>query len=100
MIHNLTSIHPKAQLGEEVVVEPFSTIHENVEIGAGTWIGSNVTIMEGARIGKNCKIFEGLQIPPVTTSPIHDDLETYWFRPNIRISYQDLHRYFFITLCN
>jgi len=65
MIHNLTSIHPKAQLGEEVVVEPFSTIHENVEIGAGTWIGSNVTIMEGARIGKNCKIFPGAVISAI-----------------------------------
>ena len=65
MIHNLTSIHPKAQLGEEVVVEPFSTIHENVEIGTGTWIGSNVTIMEGARIGKNCKIFPGAVISAI-----------------------------------
>ena len=65
MIHNLTSIHPKAQLGEEVVVEPFSTIHENVEIGAGTWIGSIVTIMEGARIGKNCKIFPGAVISAI-----------------------------------
>ena len=65
MIHDITSIHPKALLGENVTVEPFSSIHENVEIGAGTWIGSNVTIMEGARIGKNCKIFPGAVISAV-----------------------------------
>ncbi|MCW1952822.1 MAG: acyl-ACP--UDP-N-acetylglucosamine O-acyltransferase, partial [Flavobacteriia bacterium] len=49
-----------------VVVEPFTTIHNNVIIGEGTWIGSNVTIMEGARIGKNCNIFPGAVIsaPP------------------------------------
>lgn len=59
MIHSLTSIHPGAQLGKDVVVEPFSSIAENVVIGDGTWIGPNVTIMDGARIGKNCKIFPG-----------------------------------------
>lgn len=55
----LNYIHPNAKLGNNVVVEPFTTIADNVEIGEGTWIGPNVTIMSGARIGKNCKIFPG-----------------------------------------
>jgi UDP-N-acetylglucosamine acyltransferase len=58
----LAYIHPEAKIAQNVVVEPFSTIHKDVEIGEGTWIGSNVTIMEGARIGKNCKIFPGAVI--------------------------------------
>ena len=65
MIQNLTSIHSSAKLGENVHVDPFTTIHNNVEIGEGTWIGSNVTIMEGARIGKNCSIFPGSVIAAV-----------------------------------
>jgi UDP-N-acetylglucosamine acyltransferase len=55
----LAYIHPEADIADNVVIEPFSTIHKDVTIGEGTWIGSNVTIMEGARIGKNCKIFPG-----------------------------------------
>jgi UDP-N-acetylglucosamine acyltransferase len=59
MISSLASVHPKAKIGIDVHIDPFTMIHENVEIGDGTWIGSNVTIMPGARIGKKCRIFPG-----------------------------------------
>ncbi len=55
----LSSVHPEAQIGQNVTIEPFSTIYKDVVIGDGTWIGPNVTVMDGARIGKNCKIFPG-----------------------------------------
>ena len=58
-------VHPQARIADNVVIEPFVTIHKNVEIGEGTWIGSNVTIMEGARIGRNCRIFPGAVIPAI-----------------------------------
>ncbi|MBX2951180.1 MAG: acyl-ACP--UDP-N-acetylglucosamine O-acyltransferase [Leadbetterella sp.] len=58
----LAFIHPNAKIAKNVVVEPFTTIHNDVEIGEGTWIGSNVTIFPGARIGKNCKIYPGAVI--------------------------------------
>lgn len=61
----LTNIHPEAKIAENVIVEPFSTIHADVEIGEGTWIGPNVTIFDGARIGKNCKIFPGAVISAI-----------------------------------
>jgi len=61
----LAYIHPGAKIATNVVVEPFTTIHNDVEIGSGTWIGSNVTIMEGARIGKNCRIFPGAVISAI-----------------------------------
>ena len=56
------NIHPKAKIGKNVTIEPFSTVYNDVEIGDGTWIGPNVTIMNGARIGRNCKIFPGAVI--------------------------------------
>lgn len=59
MISNLASIHPKAKIGVDVHIDPFTMVHENVEIGDGTWIGSNVTLFPGARIGKKCRIFPG-----------------------------------------
>ena len=62
MLSPLASIHPAAQLGAGVTVEPFTTIAADVEIGAGTWVGPNVTIMDGARIGAGCQIFPGAVI--------------------------------------
>lgn len=57
IISNLASISPKAQIGKNVTIEPFSVIGEDVVIGDNTWIASNVNIFAGSRIGKNCKIF-------------------------------------------
>lgn len=60
--HQLAYVHPEAQIGPNVTIEPFSTIHKDVVIGEGSWIGPNVTIFDGARIGKNVKIFPGAVI--------------------------------------
>ncbi len=61
----LTHIDPKAQIGENVEIGPFTTIYGDVQIGDGTWIGPNVTIMDGARIGKGCRIFPGAVISAI-----------------------------------
>lgn len=61
----MNEIHPDAKIGQNVVVESFSSISSDVEIGDGTWIGPNVTIMDGARIGKNCRIFPGSVISAI-----------------------------------
>jgi UDP-N-acetylglucosamine acyltransferase len=62
MVSNLAYVHPNAQLGENVTVEPFAYISENVKIGDRTWIGPHSTIFDGARIGRNCRIFAGAVI--------------------------------------
>ncbi len=61
----LSYIHPDAKIGNNVTIEPFSTIYDNVEIGDNTWIGPNVTVFQGARIGKNCRIFPGAVISAI-----------------------------------
>jgi UDP-N-acetylglucosamine acyltransferase len=61
----LSYIHPEAQIGKDVIIEPFVHIAKNVVIGDGTHIMSNVNIMEGARIGKNCKIFPGAVVSAI-----------------------------------
>src|SRR4030043_2342925 len=58
----LYSLHPKAKIGKQVEIGPFTTIYGDVVIGNNCWIGPNVTIMDGARIGANCKIFPGAVI--------------------------------------
>src|ERR1041385_195675 len=58
----LANVHPEAKIGNNVIIEPFSTVQKDVVIGDDSWIGPNVTVMDGARIGKNCRIFPGAVI--------------------------------------
>lgn len=59
MNYSLTSISPKAQIGNNVTIHPFTVIEDDVQIGDDSIIGSNVTIREGSVIGKNVQIFPG-----------------------------------------
>src|ERR1700747_2576615 len=59
MISNLASVHPKAQIGNNVTIEPFATVAGDEVIGDNSSIGPNAVIMYGTRIGKNSKIFPG-----------------------------------------
>jgi UDP-N-acetylglucosamine acyltransferase len=65
MISNLAFVHPEANIGENVTIEPFATVYKDVTIGKGTWIGPHAVIMDGARLGKNCKVFPGAVISGV-----------------------------------
>ncbi len=65
MISNLAHIHPNAQIGTNVTIDPFTVIHDDVVIGDGTHVMSNVTVFSSSRIGKNCKIFPGAVIGAV-----------------------------------
>ena len=63
MNYPLANVHPEAQIGNDVIIEPFATVQKNVIIGDGSWIGPNVVIWEGARLGKKSKYFLGLPSP-------------------------------------
>ena len=62
MIGKYAIISEKAQLGENVSIDNFSTIYEDVVIGDNTIIHSNVAIYPGTIIGKGCEIFPGAVI--------------------------------------
>tara|TARA_B100000902_G_scaffold393530_1_gene447946 strand:+ start:2978 stop:3751 length:774 start_codon:yes stop_codon:yes gene_type:complete len=64
-MNKLVEINKNAQIGKNLKIEAFSSIHENVIIGDNCWIGSNVTIYPGARIGANCQIFPGSVISAI-----------------------------------
>ncbi len=52
-------VSPKAQIGENVSVGPFSIVEDDVIIGSGTSIASNVLVANGSRVGKECRIHHG-----------------------------------------
>jgi acyl-[acyl carrier protein]--UDP-N-acetylglucosamine O-acyltransferase len=55
----LAYVHPGAKSPKNVVIEPFTTIHNNVVIGDGTWIGSNVN---GRRKNRKIAIYFQVQL--------------------------------------
>jgi UDP-3-O-[3-hydroxymyristoyl] glucosamine N-acyltransferase len=50
------AVHPSAQLGRDVTVDPFAVIGPSAKIGAGTVIGAHAVIGPGVRIGSDCAI--------------------------------------------
>ncbi len=62
MVSSLASVSSKAQLGENVTIDSFSTVFDDVIIGDGTHIHPNVTLYPGTRIGQNCEVFPGAVI--------------------------------------
>lgn len=62
MHHTLAYIHPDAQIGANVTIEPFAVIHENTVIGDDCHIYSHAVIHSGARLGRGVRIFNGAVI--------------------------------------
>lgn len=59
MISNLAYVHPDAQIGKNVVIEPFAYVAGDVVIGDDTYLAPHAVVLDGARIGKGCKIHSG-----------------------------------------
>jgi UDP-N-acetylglucosamine acyltransferase len=66
IIHPTAIVSPKAKLGENVTVGPFTIIEDDVQIGDGSSIASNALIANGTRLGRECKVYHGaaLGTPP------------------------------------
>ncbi len=58
MIHPLAVVDPRAEIGADVDIGPFTVIGPEVVIGAGTWIGPHAVIQGPTRIGRNNKVFQ------------------------------------------
>lgn len=61
-IADLVSIHPTAEIGEDVHIGPFCTIGPNVKIGRGTRLENNVTVMGHVDIGAENHIYPNVVI--------------------------------------
>lgn len=64
-IHKTAIISPKAELGDNVTVGPYSIIEDDVIIGKDTEIASSALIASGTRLGENVKIFHSAVIGTV-----------------------------------
>ena len=57
-IHPTAIISPKAELAEDIEVQPYAVIGDHVKIDTGTWIGPHAVIEGPTTIGKDNKIFQ------------------------------------------
>lgn len=58
-IHPTAIVDPKAEIGAEVAIGPYTVVQEDVVIGDGCQIGSHVLVHAGTRMGQNCRVFTG-----------------------------------------
>lgn len=64
-IHSTAVVSSKSEIGEEVVIGPYTVVEDDVVIGDGTEIGPHVQVADGARIGRSCRIFAGAALSTV-----------------------------------
>ena len=77
MIQPLAYVHPSAKIADNVVIDPFVTIHADVVINEGTHVMSGAVIFRGTRIGKNCKIFPGASIGAIPQDLKYEGEDTF-----------------------
>jgi UDP-N-acetylglucosamine acyltransferase len=58
-IHPTATIHPKAELGQDVDIGPYAVIGEHVSLGDGTRVGPHAVIDGWTAIGQHCDIGVG-----------------------------------------
>jgi UDP-N-acetylglucosamine acyltransferase len=61
-IHPTAIISPKAKLGNNISIGPFSIIQDDVEIEDDCSIASHVVVYNGARIGKRVRIYQSASV--------------------------------------
>jgi UDP-N-acetylglucosamine acyltransferase len=61
-VHPTAIVHPKAEIGDDVEIGPYSLVEDEVRIGQGSKIGPHVQICQYTTIGKECHIHFGSAI--------------------------------------
>ena len=75
-IHPTAIISPKAQLGQDISIGPYTIIEDDVKIGNGTCIGNHNTICSGTTIGNNCIIYHNTSIGEAPQALKYEDEKT------------------------
>ena len=61
-VHPTAIVDPSAELGLDVVVEPFAVVGRGVVVGAGTTIGTRATVCGPTTLGAGCSVGIGAVI--------------------------------------
>jgi UDP-N-acetylglucosamine acyltransferase len=58
-IHPTATVHPKAELGQDVDIGPYAVIGEHVRLGDGTRVGPHAVIDGWTTVGQHCDVGVG-----------------------------------------
>ena len=64
-IHSTAIVSPKAELGNNISIGPYSIVEEDVTIGDDCEIKSSVLLAEGTVLGKGVRVFHGAAVGSV-----------------------------------
>jgi len=78
-IHSTAIVSPKAKLGQNVKVGPFSIIHDDVEVGDGCIIDSHAVLYNGSRLGNRVRIFQGVSVANTPQDLKFGNEESYFY---------------------
>lgn len=62
MIHPTAVVSPKAEIGKNVEIGPYSVIEDDVKIGDDTYIDAHVKVCQYTTVGPRCRIYFGALI--------------------------------------
>ena len=62
-VHTTASVHPKAQLGEDVHVGPLAVVSEGARVGDRSVLHPHVVVYRDVEIGEDCVLHSGVQVP-------------------------------------
>ncbi len=82
MIDPRAIVSPKAKIGKNVSIGPFSIIHDDVEIGDNSWIGPHVVINGHTKIGTGNKIYQFASVGGDSQDKKFHDQKTYLIMGN------------------
>lgn len=61
-VHTTASVHPKAQLGEDVHVGPLAVVSEGARVGDRSVLHPHVVVYRDVEIGEDCVLHSGVQV--------------------------------------
>lgn len=94
MIHQTAIIHPKAEIGKNVSIGPYSVIEEDVVIHNNVKIDSHVVIKRWTTIGEDCVVHSGAVLGNTAQDKKFRDERSYLIvgKNNIIREYVTMHR--------
>ena len=76
IVHETAVVSSKAEIGKNVVIDPYAVIKDDVHIGDNTYIGPHAVLYDGTRIGNDCRIYGGAKVACWPQDPKYKDEPT------------------------
>lgn len=93
-IHSTAIVSDRAQIGENVIVGPYTIVEDDVKIGSGTTIESHAVIKRYTQLGEHNHIHAGVVLGDIPQNVKYEEVKSYLIIGNNNIfrEHSTLHR--------